>query len=158
MLMDEQPRTIHLYVNGVASELCCTTRDTLLDVIRRQLALTGAKDACGSGGCGACSVMLNGELVCACLILAVEADGAQLETVEGLGRDGQLHPVQQALVDHGATQCGVCIPGIVMAARALLDVTDSPNETEVRAALAGNLCRCSGYDSIVRAILAASRT
>jgi|SRR5690554_2409958 len=150
--MDQQ---IQIHLNGSMVTLRCDSRDTLLEVLRDNLGLTGAKDSCGSGGCGACSVVLDGQLVCACLILAVEIPGAHLETIEGLSQGDESHPLQQALVSHGAVQCGICMPGMVMSAKALLDKNRSPSEAQVRDALAGNLCRCTGYDTIVRAVMAA---
>lgn len=151
--MDQE---IQININGSSFTLRCDTRETLLYVLRERLALTGSKDACSSGGCGACSVILDGQLVCACLVLAVEAHHGHVETIEGISRDGHLHPLQQALAANGATQCGICMPGIVLSAKALLDRNAAPSEVQVRDALAGNLCRCTGYDTIVRAVMAAS--
>ena len=126
---------------------------TLLDVLRDDLELNGTKYGCGEGECGACSVMLDGNLVNACLVLAVECEGAEVLTIEGLGRDGKLHRIQQAFVDHGAIQCGFCTPGMIMATHAMLDANPNPDEDEVRRGLEGNLCRCTGYRKIVDAVL-----
>lgn len=142
-------------VNGDAAEFLCDTTDSLLDALRGPLGLTGAKEGCASGDCGACTVMLDGEMVCACLVLAVEAEGRRVETVEGVAEGGALHPVQRQLLEHGALQCGYCTPGFVVAAKALLERNPDPSEEEARFWLAGNLCRCTGYDKIVRAVLAA---
>lgn len=144
------------HINGEATEFLCDTSQTLLQVLRDNLGLTGTKEGCSSGDCGACSVMLNGRLVCSCLVLAVEAQDSRIETVEGLAAGDSLHPLQQAFLDHAALQCGICTPGFLIAAKALLDHNPAPTETEVRFWVAGNLCRCTGYDKIVRAILAAA--
>ncbi|OFE13706.1 ferredoxin [Pseudohongiella acticola] len=146
------------HINGEATEFLCDASDTLLEVLRDTLQLTGTKEGCGSGDCGACSVMLNDRLVCSCLVLAVEAEQSRIETVEGLASGDVLHPLQQAFLDHAALQCGICTPGLLVAAKALLDRNPSPTETEVRFWIAGNLCRCTGYDKIVRAVLAAAET
>ncbi|WP_339858623.1 (2Fe-2S)-binding protein [Pseudohongiella acticola] len=146
------------HINGEATEFLCDASDTLLEVLRDTLQLTGTKEGCGSGDCGACSVMLNDRLVCSCLVLAVEAEQGRIETVEGLASGDVLHPLQQAFLDHAALQCGICTPGLLVAAKALLDRNPSPTETEVRFWIAGNLCRCTGYDKIVRAVLAAAET
>jgi len=143
-------------VNGDATEFLCETGMSLLDVLRDELALTGTKEGCGSGDCGACSVMLDGELVCSCLVLAAEVEGRRVETIEGMAADGELHPLQQKFLEHAALQCGFCTPGFLVAAKALLDVNPDPTETEVRYWLAGNLCRCTGYDKIIRAVLDAA--
>lgn len=140
-------------VNGDTVEFLCATEQTLLDVLRDQLFLTGSKEGCGSGDCGACSVMLDGRLVCACLVLGVEAEGRQVETIEGMADGDTLHPLQQKFLEHAALQCGICTPGVLVAAKALLERTPDPTETEVRYWLAGNLCRCTGYDKIVRAVM-----
>lgn len=147
---------IQITINDLPVTLRCDTRETLLYVLRERLTLTGSKDACSSGGCGSCSVILNGQLVCACLVLAVEANHGHVETIEGVNRGEQLHPLQQTLTALGATQCGICMPGIVMSTKALLARSPTPSEAQVREALAGNLCRCTGYDTIVRAVMAAS--
>ncbi|SVD52976.1 uncharacterized protein METZ01_LOCUS405830 [marine metagenome] len=131
----------------------CDTEQTLLDVLRDELRLTGSKEGCASGDCGACSVTLDGRLVCACLVLAAEIEGHEVTTIEGMAVGDQLHPLQQKFLDHAALQCGVCTPGFLVAAKALLDRNSNPTETEVRYWLAGNLCRCTGYDKIVRAVL-----
>ena len=140
-------------INGDAVEFLCDPEQTLLDVLRDELQLTGSKEGCASGDCGACSVMLDGRLVCACLVLGAEAEGRAVETIEGMAQGDQLHPLQQKFLEHAALQCGVCTPGFLVAAKALLDRNPDPSETEVRYWLAGNLCRCTGYDKIVRAVL-----
>ena len=140
-------------INGDAMEYLCEPEQTLLDVLRDELDLTGSKEGCASGDCGACSVMLDGRLVCACLVLGAEVQGRSVETIEGMADGAQLHPLQQKFLDHAALQCGVCTPGFLIAAKALLDRNPDPSETEVRYWLAGNLCRCTGYDKIVRAVL-----
>ncbi len=140
-------------VNGNTVEILCATEQTLLDILRDELYLTGSKEGCASGDCGACSVMLDGRLVCACLVLGVEAEGSEVETIEGMASGDTLHPLQQTFLEHAALQCGVCTPGILVAAKALLEKNPDPTETEVRFGLAGNLCRCTGYDKIVRAVL-----
>jgi carbon-monoxide dehydrogenase small subunit len=126
---------------------------TLLDWLREDQGLTGTKEGCTTGDCGACSVMLDGALVCACLVLAVEAENRAIETIEGIGEEGRLHPIQQKLLEHAALQCGICTPGVVIASKALLQRNPDPSESEVRYWLAGNLCRCTGYDKIIRAVL-----
>ena len=140
-------------VNGDDCEFLCDTEQTLLDALRDELGLTGSKEGCASGDCGACSVILDGRLVCACLVLAVEAEGRTVETIEGMARGEQLHPLQQKFLEEAALQCGFCTPGFLVAAKALLDRNPDPTETEVRYWLAGNLCRCTGYDKIVRAVM-----
>ena len=140
-------------INGDPVEFLCDTEQTLLDVLRDELRLTGSKEGCASGDCGACSVTLDGRLVCACLVLAAEVEGCEVTTIEGMAVGDQLHPLQQKFLDHAALQCGVCTPGFLVAAKALLDRNSNPTETEVRYWLAGNLCRCTGYDKIVRAVL-----
>ncbi len=140
-------------INGDPVEFLCDTEQTLLDVLRDELRLTGSKEGCASGDCGACSVTLDGRLVCACLVLAAEVEGQEVTTIEGMAVGDQLHPLQQKFLDHAALQCGVCTPGFLVAAKALLDRNSNPTETEVRYWLAGNLCRCTGYDKIVRAVL-----
>ncbi|MED5407183.1 MAG: (2Fe-2S)-binding protein [Pseudomonadota bacterium] len=140
-------------INGEPAEFLCDTEQTLLDVLRDELHLTGSKEGCSSGDCGACSVTIDGRLVCACLVLAVEAEGTEVETIEGMADGDQLHPLQQKFLDHAALQCGVCTPGFLVAAKSLLERNPDPTETEVRYWLAGNLCRCTGYDKIVRAVL-----
>ena len=140
-------------VNGDPVEFLAAPGMTLLDALRDELGLTGTKEGCGSGDCGACSVVLDGRLVCSCLVLAPEADGRRIETVEGLAEGAQLHPLQEKFLEHAALQCGFCTPGFLVAAKALLDSNPDPTETEVRFWLAGNLCRCTGYDKIVRAVM-----
>ena len=143
-------------VNGDEAEFLCEGEETLLDALRDRLGLTGSKEGCASGDCGACSVMLDGRLVCSCLVLAAEAEGRRVETVEGMARGDSLHPLQRRFLELGALQCGVCTPGFLIAARALLERNPNPGESEVRYGLAGNLCRCTGYDKIVRAVMAAA--
>ena len=143
-------------INGQAAEFLCEPDASVLEVLRDTLGLTGSKEGCNSGDCGSCSVLLDGRLVCACLVLGAELEGRELLTVEGVAPAGGLHPVQQKLLEHNALQCGICIPGIVVAAKALLDRDPDPDETTVRYALAGNLCRCTGYDKIIRAVLDAA--
>ena len=140
-------------VNGDAVEYLCEPEQTLLDVLRDELDMTGSKEGCASGDCGACSVLLDGRLVCACLVLGAEVQGRSVETIEGMANGAQLHPLQQKFLEHAALQCGVCTPGFLVAAKALLERNPDPSETEVRYWLAGNLCRCTGYDKIVRAVL-----
>jgi carbon-monoxide dehydrogenase small subunit len=140
-------------INGEPEEFLCAPDETMLDVLRNGLGLTGAKEGCGSGDCGACSITLDGTLVCACLMLAAEAEGAEIGTIEGMAQGEALHPLQQKFLEMAALQCGICTPGVLVAAKALLDENPNPTETEVRFWLAGNLCRCTGYDKIVRAVL-----
>jgi carbon-monoxide dehydrogenase small subunit len=128
-----------------------------MTALRNRVGLTGVKEGCGTGDCGACSVTLDGSLVCACLVLGVEAEGREVTTVEGLSQDGELHVLQQKFIDHAALQCGICTPGFLVAAKTLLDRNPNPDETEIRYALAGNLCRCTGYDKIVRAVQDAAK-
>lgn len=144
---------IQATVNGDPIEFLCEPTTSLLNALRDELHLTGSKEGCGSGDCGACSVMLDDKLVCACLVLAPEIQGRRVETVEGLAQDGQLHPLQRKFLEHGALQCGFCTPGVLVAAKALLDRNTAPTEEEARYWLAGNLCRCTGYDKIIRAVL-----
>jgi carbon-monoxide dehydrogenase small subunit len=148
---------IQLRVNGELYEVAVHPHWTLLEVLREELDLTGAKKGCDAGDCGGCTVILDGKPVVSCLTLAVEADGRDILTIEGLAQNGQLHPIQNAFVEHGAIQCGFCTPGVIMSAKALLDENPNPTEEEVRQAIAGNLCRCTGYVKIVEAILAASQ-
>ena len=140
-------------INGEPVEFLCSTRQTLLDVLRDELNLTGSKEGCASGDCGACSVMLDGRLVCSCLVLGAEAEGKTVDTIEGMAEGDRLHPLQQNFLEDAALQCGICTPGFLVAARALLERNTDPTETEVRYWLAGNLCRCTGYDKIVRAVM-----
>jgi aerobic carbon-monoxide dehydrogenase small subunit len=149
-------KQIKLKVNGQELEIIVEPRDTLLDVLRYSLGLTGTKEGCGNGNCGSCTVLLDGEAINSCLMFAVEADGHEILTIEGLAQEGRLHPLQQAFIDEGAIQCGFCTPGFVMSAKALLDTNPNPTESDIRQAVAGNLCRCTGYDKIVRAILKAA--
>ncbi len=150
-------REITLSVNGSSFALEVKVNRALLDVLREDLGLTGTKEGCGMGVCGACTVLLDGKPVNACLTLAVEAEGKEIITVEGLTREGKLDPLQEAFVEEGAVQCGFCTPGMLVTGRGLLDENPSPTEFEVRKAIAGNLCRCTGYVRIVKAILKASR-
>jgi carbon-monoxide dehydrogenase small subunit len=149
-------RHISTTVNGDPAEFLADPGMTLLDALRDKLGLTGAKEGCGSGDCGACSVIVDGRLVCSCLVLAPEAEGRRIETIEGMAQGGDLHPLQQKFLDHAALQCGFCTPGILVAAKALLADNPDPTETEVRYWLAGNLCRCTGYDKVVRAVMDAA--
>lgn len=143
-------------INGDAYEFLCAPDETLLDALRNRLGLTGAKEGCGTGDCGACSVTLNGRLVCSCLVLGVEAEGAEIATIEGMADGDELHPLQRHFIDHAALQCGICTPGILVAAQSLLEKNPDPTDEEVRYWLAGNLCRCTGYDKIIRAVQAAA--
>ena len=145
-------------VNGDAVEYVCPASETLLDSLRDRVGLTGAKEGCGTGDCGACSVTLDDQLVCSCLVLGVEAEGREVTTVEGLAKDGELHVLQQKFIEHAALQCGICTPGFLISSKALLDRNPNPSVEEIRYALAGNLCRCTGYDKIVRAVMDAAKT
>ena len=140
-------------INGDPVEFLCEPEQTLLDVLRDELGLTGSKEGCASGDCGACSVMVDDRLVCSCLVLGVEVDGSTVETIEGMADGDKLHPLQQKFLEEAALQCGICTPGFLIAARALLIKNPDPTETEVRDWLAGNLCRCTGYDKIIRSVL-----
>ena len=140
-------------INGDTVEYVCDADETLLDVLRNRLGLTGAKEGCSTGDCGACSVTVDGRLTCSCLVLGAEAEGCEIGTIEGMAKGEELHPLQRKFIEHAALQCGVCTPGFLIAAKALLDHNPKPSETEVRFALAGNLCRCTGYDKIVRAVM-----
>ena len=148
-------------INGSPVEFLCETQQTLLDVLRDELYLTGTKEGCGSGDCGACSVTVDGRLVCSCLMLGVEAKGAKVETIEGMARSGKdgnsLHPLQTAFLAHNGLQCGICTPGVLVAAKALLDRNPDPTEIEVRYWLAGNLCRCTGYDKLIQSVMVAAK-
>lgn len=144
-------------INGDSVQFACPTEESLMTALRDRVGLTGVKEGCGTGDCGACSVTLDGQLVCSCLVLGVEAEGREVETVEGLAQQGQLHPLQEQFIEHAALQCGICTPGFLVAAKALLERNPNPDETEIRYALAGNLCRCTGYDKIVRAVQAAAK-
>ena len=139
-------------INGEPIEFLCETQQTLLDVLRDELGFTGSKEGCGSGDCGACSVMVDDRLVCSCLVLGAEVDGCRVETIEGVAAGGNLHPLQQVFLNEAALQCGICTPGIIVAAKALLEKNPDPDEEEIRFWLAGNLCRCTGYDKIVKAV------
>ncbi len=143
-------------VNGDPVEYLCDPRETLLDCLRDHLGVMGVKEGCGTGDCGACSVTVDGRLVCSCLVLGVEAEGAEIGTVEGMGTEGNLHVLQEKFIEHAALQCGICTPGILVAAEALLKKNPDPSETELRYWLAGNLCRCTGYDKIIRAVMDAA--
>ncbi len=146
-------KRISLTVNGRKREPVVEARQTLLDVLRNNLGLTGTKEGCGDGNCGSCTVLLDGQAVNSCLVFAVEADGQDVVTIEGLAKEGELHPLQRAFIEEGAVQCGFCTPGVILTAKAFLDSNPRPTEAEVRLGIAGNLCRCTGYDKIVRAIL-----
>jgi len=147
---------VHIEVNGRSLSLEIPPHHTLLDVLRDNIRLTGTKECCSEGECGACTVLVNGQAVCSCLVLAVEMDGQQITTIEGLASDGQLDPVQQAFVATGAVQCGFCIPGMIMAARQLLASNPHPTRAEIQEGLAGNLCRCGGYTRILDAVARAA--
>lgn len=139
-------------INGDPVEFLCNTEQTLLDVLRDNLQLTGSKEGCGSGDCGACTVTIDGRLVCSCLVLGVEADGCEIGTIEGVAEGDDLHPLQQQFLQEAALQCGICTPGFIVAAKSLLERNPNPTETEMRYWLAGNLCRCTGYDKIITAV------
>ncbi len=151
-------RKIHVQttLNGEAAEFLCEPRQSLLEVLRDEMGFTGTKEGCLTGDCGACSVLINGRASCSCLVFGVEAEGQELTTVEGLADGDKLHPLQQKFLEHASLQCGICTPGFLVTAKALLDRNPNPTEHEVRYALAGNLCRCTGYDKIVRAVLDAA--
>ena len=140
-------------INGEPQDFLCDPQETLLDVLRDELHLTGTKEGCSSGDCGACTVMMDGRLVCSCLVFGVEAQDKKIETIEAMADGEELHPLQTKFLEEAALQCGFCTPGFLVAAKALLDRNDNPTETEVRYWLAGNLCRCTGYDKIVRAVM-----
>ena len=148
---------VNTIVNGDEVGFLCDPRETLLDCLRDKLSLTGAKEGCGTGDCGSSSVKLDGRLVCSCLVLGAEAEGKEIETIEGMSRGEELHPLQEKFIEHAALQCGICTPGILVATKALLEKNLNPSETEVRYWLAGNLCRCTGYDKIIRAVLRTAR-
>lgn len=143
-------------INGEPTEFLCETQQTLLDVLRDEIGLTGSKEGCASGDCGACSVIVDGRLVCSCLMLGCEADGTTITTIEGIAEGDHLHPVQQKFLEHAALQCGFCTPGLIVASKALLDENPNPTEEEARYWLAGNLCRCTGYDKVIRAVMDAA--
>ena len=149
---------INCTVNGEEHAVLADSRDTLLDLLRDRIGLKGTKEGCSNGNCGTCTVLVDGETVNACLMLAQEAPGHDIVTIEGLASGGELHPIQKALIEYGGTQCGFCTPGIIMSAKALLDENPQPTEHEIRHAIAGNLCRCTGYDKIVGAIASLSTT
>jgi carbon-monoxide dehydrogenase small subunit len=151
-------KLINLKVNGETFNIAVEPRKTLLDVIRDDLGLTGTKKGCDQGECGTCTVIFDGKAVNSCLVLAVEAEGKDILTIEGLAKGTKLHPIQDAFINHGAIQCGFCTPGMIMSAKVLLDKNSNPTETEVRDAIAGNLCRCTGYVKIIDAILAAAKS
>ena len=139
-------------INDDDVEFLCQPNETLLDVLRNRLGLMGAKEGCGTGDCGACSTIVDGRVVCSCLVLGAEAQGRTIETIEGMAKGSDLHPLQRKFIEHAALQCGICTPGFLMAAKALLEVNPDPTESQIRFWLAGNLCRCTGYDKIVRAV------
>ncbi len=144
-------------INGDNVEFICEADESLLDALRNRVGLTGVKEGCGTGDCGACSITLDGRLVCSCLVLGAEAGGRRIETIEGMAHGEKLHPLQKKFIEHAALQCGICTPGFLIAARDLLDKNSNPTEEEIRFGLAGNLCRCTGYDKIVRAVQAAAK-
>jgi carbon-monoxide dehydrogenase small subunit len=144
-------------VNGDEYEYLCEPQQTLLDILRDELTLTGTKEGCATGDCGACTVMIDGVMVCSCLVLAVETNGAEVETIEGMANGDTLHPLQQKFLELNGTQCGICTPGILIAARELLKRNPDPTESEIRYWLAGNLCRCTGYDKVIRSVQAAAK-
>ncbi len=143
-------------INDEPMEFLCEPQQTMLDVLRDVVGLTGSKEGCGSGDCGACSIIVDGRLVCSCLMLGAEAEGTAITTIEGIAQGDKLHPVQQKFLEHAALQCGFCTPGLIVASKALLDENPNPTETEARYWLAGNLCRCTGYDKIIRAVMDAA--
>ena len=154
--MTKQP--LHLIINGEPQEILVDPRTTLLEMLRDQLLLTGTKEGCSDGNCGACSVLLEGAVVCSCLVFAAELEGQSVTTIEGVGPGGELDPIQAAFLEGGGLQCGICTPGFIIAAKALLAENPRPTEDDVRVAIAGNLCRCTGYDKIVRSIVSASES
>ena len=149
---------VQTQINGEEIEFLCEPRQSLLEVLRDVLGLTGSKEGCNNGNCGACSVLLDGVLVNSCCVLGVEVSGREVTTIEGIATPAALHPLQQKFLEHAALQCGICTPGFIVAAKALLDKNPHPSEHQVRYWLAGNLCRCTGYDKIVRAVLDAAQT
>jgi carbon-monoxide dehydrogenase small subunit len=144
---------VNTTINGEPVEFLCEPQQTMLDVLRDNLGMTGSKEGCGSGDCGACTVIADGTMVCSCLMLGAEAEGKKLQTIEGLSNGEALHPLQQKFIEMAALQCGICTPGFLVASKALLERNPNPTETEVRYWLAGNLCRCTGYDKIIRAVM-----
>jgi carbon-monoxide dehydrogenase small subunit len=145
-------------INGEVTEFLCEPRESLLEALRDTLGLTGSKEGCLTGDCGACTVVIDGRVACSCLVFAVEAQGKKIETIEGLASRDGLHVLQQKFLEHASLQCGICTPGFLMSSKALLDRNPNPTEAEIRYALAGNLCRCTGYDKIVRAVVDAAKT
>ena len=139
-------------INGDRVDFICEADESLLDALRNRVGLTGAKEGCGTGDCGACSVTVDGRIICSCLMLGAEAEGRRIETIEGMSDGATLHPLQRKFLEHGALQCGICTPGFLMAAQAVLKKNPNPSDEEIRFGLAGNLCRCTGYDKIVRAV------
>jgi len=150
-------KQVELTINGISYELSVKPWRTLLEVIREELKLIGTKEGCSSGDCGACTVIIDGKAVNSCLILAAEADGKKITTIEGLADDDKLHPIQEAFIEHGGIQCGFCTAGMIMSAKALLDENPNPNEEEIKRGIAGNLCRCTGYTQIIESIKAAAQ-
>lgn len=150
-------RLVNLKINGEAYELKVKPNTLLLDLIRDEIGLTGTKRGCDTGECGACTVLIEGKPVNSCLVLAVEADGKNILTIEGLAKNGKLHPIQEAFIEEGAVQCGFCTPGMILSAKALLDTNPNPKEEEIKKAIAGNLCRCTGYTKIIKAIISAAK-
>ncbi|MBX3707481.1 MAG: (2Fe-2S)-binding protein [Pseudomonadales bacterium] len=148
---------IETAINGEVVEFLCEPQQSLLEVLRETLGRTGTKEGCATGDCGACSVLMDGRLVCACLVLAAETGGHAITTIEGIATDAGLHPIQQKFLEHAALQCGICTPGLIVATKALLEKHPEPDETTIRYWLAGNLCRCTGYDKIIRAVQDAAR-
>jgi carbon-monoxide dehydrogenase small subunit len=148
---------VSVKINGDEVDYLCDTTQSLLDVLRDELELTGTKEGCATGDCGACSVTIDGVLVCSCLVLGAEMEGKSIETIEGLAKGNKLHPLQQKFIDHVALQCGICTPGLLIASRNLLERNPDPTEEEIRYWLAGNLCRCTGYNNIVDAVIAAAK-
>ncbi len=144
-------------INGDDCEFLCEPQQTLLDILRDELMLSGTKEGCATGDCGACTVMVDGVMLCSCLVLAVEAEGSAIETIEGMAKGSELHPLQRHFLELNGLQCGICTPGILIAAKALLERNPDPSETEIRYWLAGNLCRCTGYDKIIRSVQAAAK-
>src|SRR6201995_569433 len=155
-LTDMSKHHVTTTINGEPAEFLCETQQTMLDTLRDVLGLTGSKEGCASGDCGACTIIVDGKIVCSCLMLGVEAEGKKITTIEGVAQGDKLHPVQQKFLEHAALQCGFCTPGFIVAAKALLDENPNPTETEARYWLAGNLCRCTGYDKIIRAVMDAA--
>jgi aerobic carbon-monoxide dehydrogenase small subunit len=152
------PRTqVQTRLNGADTDFLCEPRQSLLEVLRDELGLTGSKEGCNNGNCGACSVLMNGRVVNSCCVLGVEAEGAEIETIEGVANGDQLHPLQRAFLEEAALQCGICTPGFIMSAKSLLEHEPNPDEHRIRFWLSGNLCRCTGYDKIVKAVVSASK-